>query len=92
MISGSHYRPDFDAVRRSPGRIVLAIGEESDRVMTGRATKAVAQRLGITPVVFPGGHAGFLGGEYGQMGKPDEFAAKLREVLAGTRNREHAGS
>jgi hypothetical protein len=26
-------------------------------------------------------HAGFLGGEYGQAGEPDSFAAKLREVL-----------
>jgi hypothetical protein len=34
--------------------------------------------------VFPGGHGGFMGGEYGQEpGKPVEFAAKLREVLAG---------
>jgi hypothetical protein len=29
----------------------------------------------------PGGHGGFLGGEYGQTGKPDEFATKLRDVL-----------
>ena len=38
---------------------------------------------GPTPVVFPSGHGGFLGGEYGQSGEPDAFAAKLREVLAG---------
>ncbi len=30
---------------------------------------------------FPGGHSGFLGGEYGQTGEPEAFAAKLREVL-----------
>ncbi len=35
-----------------------------------------------TPVIFPSGHAGFLGGEYGQTGEPEAFAAKLREVLA----------
>ncbi len=28
-------------------------------------------------------HGGFLGGEYGQTGEPDAFAATLREVLAG---------
>jgi hypothetical protein len=33
-------------------------------------------------MTFPGGHDGFLGGEYGQTGQPDDFAAKLREVLA----------
>jgi hypothetical protein len=28
-----------------------------------------------------GDHGGFLGGEYGQTGEPDAFAATLREVL-----------
>ncbi len=42
---------------------------------------AVAERLGLTPVIFPGDHGGFFGGEYGQTGEPDAFAAKLREVL-----------
>ena len=32
-------------------------------------------------MIFPGDHGGFLGGEYGQAGEPDAFAAKLREVL-----------
>jgi hypothetical protein len=49
--------------------------------VTGRAAVVVAERLGTAPVVFPGGHDGFLGGEYGQTGEPDAFAAKLREVL-----------
>jgi hypothetical protein len=43
----------------------------------------VAERLGTDPVTFPGDHAGFLGGEYGQTGEPDAFAATLRTVLAG---------
>jgi len=33
-------------------------------------------------VIFPSGHGGFLGGEYGQSGDPDGFAAKLRQVLS----------
>jgi hypothetical protein len=33
-------------------------------------------------MIFPSGHSGFLGGEYGQHGEPDAFAARLREVLA----------
>jgi hypothetical protein len=41
----------------------------------------VAGRLGRAPVTFPGDHGGFLGGEYGQTGEPDAFAATLREVL-----------
>ena len=44
---------------------------------------AVAQRLGTAPVVFPGNHAGFLGGEYGMTGDPEGFATALRKVLAG---------
>jgi hypothetical protein len=50
-------------------------------MLAGRAGIAVAERLGTPPVTFPGGHDGFLGGEYGGMGKPDAFAATLREVL-----------
>ena len=82
MISGSHFRPELDALRAASNRIVLAVGEESRNVMTGRATIALAEQLGMTPVAFPGGHAGFLGGEYGQTGKPDAFATTLRRVLA----------
>ncbi len=51
--------------------------------MAHRGAFAVAERLGTTPVMFPSDHGGFLGGEYGQSGDPDAFAAKLREVLAG---------
>ena len=43
----------------------------------------VPEALGTDPVIFPGNHGGFLGGEYGQTGDPDAFAAKLRIVLAG---------
>ena len=38
--------------------------------------------MGTAPVTFPGGHDGFLGGEYGGMGKPDAFAAALRTALS----------
>jgi pimeloyl-ACP methyl ester carboxylesterase len=82
MISGSRFRPDIDALRAAPTRIVVAVGEESRHAMTGRAAIALAEHLGTTAVTFPGGHAGFLGGEYGQTGKPEEFAATLRRVLA----------
>ena len=50
--------------------------------MANRGAHAVAERLGTQPVAFPSNHGGFLGGEYGQAGQPDAFAAKLREVLA----------
>jgi pimeloyl-ACP methyl ester carboxylesterase len=83
LISCTHYEPDIDALRAASTRIVLAAGEESDGQLANRGAHAVAERLGTTPVIFPSDHGGFLGGEYGQTGKPEPFAAKLREVLAG---------
>jgi pimeloyl-ACP methyl ester carboxylesterase len=81
MVSCTHYQPDFDALGSASTRIVLAAGAESEGEMAHRGAEAVAERLGTTPVTFPSGHGGFLGGEYGQRGEPDAFAATLREVL-----------
>jgi pimeloyl-ACP methyl ester carboxylesterase len=82
---GVTHTPDLGAVRAASTRVVIGVGEESggpdDGEVAGRAAHAVARALGQEPVVFPGGHNGFLGGEFGQTGKPDEFAARLREVL-----------
>ena len=83
MIPLSHYRLDFGALRTAPTRVILAVGEESGQMVAARAGVAVAGRLGTAPVIFPGGHDGFLGGEYGGMGQPDAFAATLRTVLEG---------
>jgi hypothetical protein len=78
------FEPDFEAIKRAPTRLVLAAGEESEGILASRGAYAAAERLGSEVVLFPGDHGGFMGGEYGQQpGKPAEFAAKLREVLAG---------
>jgi pimeloyl-ACP methyl ester carboxylesterase len=82
MVWVTHYEPDFDALRAVSTRIIMAAGAESEGEMANRAAVAVAERLGTSLVTFPSGHGGFLGGEYGQTGDPDAFAAKLREVLA----------
>jgi hypothetical protein len=77
------YEPDLEAIRRAPTRLVLAAGEDSEGILASRGAYAAADRLGSDVVIFPGGHGGFMGGEYGQPPeKPVEFAAKLREVLA----------
>ncbi len=81
MVNTTHYEPDFDALRAASTRIVLAAGEDSDGEMAERGAVAAAERLGTAVVRFPGDHGGFFGGEYGQVGKPDEFAARLRQVL-----------
>jgi pimeloyl-ACP methyl ester carboxylesterase len=81
IISSTHYEPDFAALRVASTRIVLGAGAESAGTLAHRGALATAERLGVEPVTFPGDHGGFLGGEYGQRGDPDPFAAKLREVL-----------
>ena len=83
IISCTHFEPDFGALRAASTRIVMAAGAESEGTMASRGAFAVAERLGTGPVIFPSGHGGFLGNEYGQPGDPDGFAAKLREVLTG---------
>jgi len=82
MVTCTHYEPDFEALRGTSTRIVVAAGAESGEQMARRGALAVAERLGVDVVIFPSDHGGFLGGEYGQTGDPEAFAAKLREVLA----------
>lgn len=75
------YEPDLDALRTASTRIVIAVGVESRQAMTGRAAVGLAEALGVEVAEVPSGHGGFLGGEYGQQGDPDGFAARLQEVL-----------
>jgi pimeloyl-ACP methyl ester carboxylesterase len=75
------YEPDIETLKASPTRIVVAVGEESVNVYTGRTSIALAQQLGQQATVFPSHHGGFMGGEFGYAGQPEAFAAKLREVL-----------
>lgn len=82
LVGSIGYEPDIHALRSASTRIVIAAGDESEGELAYRGAIAVAERLGTEPVVFPSNHGGFLGGEYGQMGEPEAFAAKLREVLA----------
>jgi pimeloyl-ACP methyl ester carboxylesterase len=84
LLNFPSYEPDFETLRSVPTRIVVAAGEESggqSGEMACRGAYAVAARLSQEPVIFPSGHGGFLGGEYGQTGEPEAFAARLRDVL-----------
>lgn len=76
MTACAGYQLDFDALRAAPTRIVLGVGTQSGQMMAGRAAVAVAERLGTTPVTFPGGHDGF-------RSDTGAFAAVLRTVLDG---------
>jgi pimeloyl-ACP methyl ester carboxylesterase len=83
IVNTTGYQPDYDAIKAAPTRVVLAYGTESDGLLAQRGAMAVAAALGVEPTRFPSDHGGFLGGEYGQTGDPDAFAARLREVLDG---------
>jgi pimeloyl-ACP methyl ester carboxylesterase len=82
MFGTTHHEHDFEALRAASTRIVIAAGAESEGELAHRGALAIAERLGTEPVIFPSHHGGFLGGEFGQRGDPDGFAATLREVLA----------
>ena len=76
------YRPDVAGLTAAPTRVIIALGEESEFVFTGRAAIAAAELIGQQPTVFPSHHGGFTGGEYGYTGQPEAFAHRLREVFA----------
>ena len=82
IITCTHYEPDFDALRAASTRIVARrrrrVGGPAGAPRRVRRRRAARHRA---PCIFPSDHGGFLGGEYGQAGDPDAFAAKLREVL-----------
>jgi pimeloyl-ACP methyl ester carboxylesterase len=81
IVTCNDYHHDFGALRAASTRVVIGVGATSGQMIAGRAGLAVAERLSQSPVTFPGGHDGFLGGEYGGMGEPDAFAATLHTVL-----------
>ncbi|WP_022923532.1 alpha/beta fold hydrolase [Serinicoccus marinus] len=76
------YEPDLEALGALGDRLVVAVGEESGETFATRGARSVAQALGQEAVVVPGDHGGYMGEVYGQpAGKPEEFAAALREIL-----------
>jgi hypothetical protein len=81
IVNTTDYEQDLEALRAASTRIIIGAGAESEGGMTYRAAVAVAERLGQEAVIFPSHHAGFLGGEFGQTGEPDAFAATLRQIL-----------
>lgn len=82
MPSCNDYTPDPAALQALGDRLVIGVGATSGQQMAARGARSVAEALGTETVVFPGGHGGFTGGEYGYPAdEPDAFAATLHEVL-----------
>ncbi|MFD7292887.1 alpha/beta fold hydrolase [Streptomyces sp. NPDC059897] len=74
MLDTSLYVPDIAALASGRSRVVIGIGATSGGLVTARTSRALAERIGTTPVEFPGDHGGFTE-------QPKEFAERLREVL-----------
>jgi pimeloyl-ACP methyl ester carboxylesterase len=72
----ARYTPDFEALKLSPCRIIPAVGAESTGQLAHEGGLGLAKRLGVEAAVFPGDHGGF-------DNHPEEFAAKLVQVLQG---------
>jgi pimeloyl-ACP methyl ester carboxylesterase len=70
------YVPNYEALQGSGTRIVIAVGETSDGQLPNRTGRVIAERLGLTPAVFPGDHQGF-----GTHTK--EWAASVEAALRG---------
>lgn len=79
------FEPDLAALEATSTRIVLGVGEETGQALTARATHALAGRLGLEAVPFPGDHGGFHAGDPSHPGDPAGFAERLREVLTAGR-------
>jgi pimeloyl-ACP methyl ester carboxylesterase len=68
------WAPDLDALRAASTHLVIGIGETSAGQFCDRTSRALAAELKIEPVLFPGGHGGF-------MEDAPKFADRLREVI-----------
>jgi hypothetical protein len=82
-VTVTRHQYDLDAIKATPTRVVMGVGEETGDTITARTTRGVAGRLGVEPVVFPSHHGGFVGGgpDNPYAGKPVEFGVTLRQVL-----------
>lgn len=72
----SLYVPDVATLRVGSARLVVGVGETSTGQLAYRTAVSLAERLGTTPVTFPGDHGGY-------SGQPAAFAEKLHQVLRG---------
>lgn len=66
--------PDLEALRAARTRIVLGCGADSFGTIPHRPNLVLAERLGLEPMIFPGGHAGYTS-------DPAPFADRLADLL-----------
>jgi pimeloyl-ACP methyl ester carboxylesterase len=68
------YVPEVAVLLNAPSRIVIGVGETSAGTLPYRTATALAASLGTEPVIFPGGHGGYVD-------DPTGFAQILHQVL-----------
>jgi len=66
--------PDLGGLTALADRLVIGLGEDSTGELPHRAASCLAERLGVEPRSFPGGHLGL-------STHPVEFGERLREAL-----------
>jgi pimeloyl-ACP methyl ester carboxylesterase len=73
----SFYVPDVETLRNGSVQVIVGVGETSEPgELAYRAGVALAERLGVEPVTFPGDHTGFIS-------HPEPFAELLHATLRG---------
>lgn len=70
----ARFMPDVAALERVKAKLVLATGRDSRDRFPSKPAIVLAHRLGLVPAEFPGGHLGYTT-------HPDEFAARLADLL-----------
>jgi pimeloyl-ACP methyl ester carboxylesterase len=73
MVPLGSYVPDVAALRAGPP-VVAGVGELTEGQSPHRAAVALADKLGIAPVAFPGDHGGFAR-------FPQAFAERMNELF-----------
>ena len=74
IMATTRFVPDTAALATSTTRVVVGVGASSGGQLAHRTALALAERLGVEAIEFPGGHGGFTL-------QPQEFADALRKVL-----------
>jgi hypothetical protein len=74
LLSIALYQPDLPTLKTAPARVVVAGGRTSRGEFAQRTAVALADRLGIPLIDFPGGHGGFAS-------DAQDFGDVLRHLL-----------
>ena len=75
LLAISGYVPDIEALRAGTPRIIVGVGETTAGQIAHETALALARRLGVEPLAFPGDHGGFAA-------QPAAFGQVLERAFA----------